>query len=204
MHPAYGILEPARATVIHPAKTPATYQDVLDAPEHLTAELIDGDLHLQPRPAKPHTYTATALGADLVSAFQSGKGGPGGWWIQFEPELHVGPHVLVPDLAGWRRANTPTFDLSLAYYTERPDWVGEVLSPATARRDRLTKLDLYHQAGIGWAWLVDPDAETIEVYERAEGGWLRVQTASGDTAAALAPFEAVPLELSALWIPRPG
>ncbi|MCB9646091.1 MAG: Uma2 family endonuclease [Deltaproteobacteria bacterium] len=189
--------------MVQAAKISATYQDVLDSPEGVIAELMSGELHLQPRPAKPHTYAATVLGADLVAAFHRGKGGPGGWWIQFEPELHLGPDVLVPDLAGWRRESTPTFDLTVAYYTERPDWVCEVLSPATARRDRFQKLDLYHQAGVPWAWLVDPDAQSIEVFQHEQGGWLRVQTASGDAIAALRPFDAVPTELGALWVPQP-
>jgi Uma2 family endonuclease len=189
--------------MIQPAKSPATYQDVLSAPEGLTAELLGGELHLQPRPAKPHTFTASVLGIRIGAAFEMGQSGPGGWWIQFEPELHLGPDVLVPDLAGWRRDATPTFDLALSYYTERPDWVCEVLSPATARRDRLLKLDLYYQAGVAWAWLVDPEAQLIEVFERTAGGWLRSQTAGGEEPARLRPFDAVPTELGALWIPRP-
>ncbi|HJL40648.1 MAG TPA: Uma2 family endonuclease [Myxococcales bacterium LLY-WYZ-16_1] len=107
----------------------ATYQDILDAPEGYVAELIAGELHLQPRLAKPHTFSASALEVELGAKFQRGLGGPGGWWILYEPELHVGDDVLVPDLAGWRRSATPAFDPSVAHYAELPDWVCEVLSP---------------------------------------------------------------------------
>ena len=81
----------------------ATYQDVLDAPAHLVAEIVDGTLHTHPRPAPAHTLASSALGNDLGNPFQFGRGGPGGWWILDEPELHLGDEVLVPDLAGWRR-----------------------------------------------------------------------------------------------------
>jgi hypothetical protein len=86
-----------------PARRRATYEDVLAAPPHMVAEIIDGELHLQPRPAKPHAAAATALGEELGPPFKRGKGGPGGWIILYEPELHIGEDVIVPDLAGWCR-----------------------------------------------------------------------------------------------------
>lgn len=188
---------------MEPAVRKATYQDVLDAPENMVAELIDGELHLQPRPAKPHAQVSSVLGAQLVTRFQLGQGGPGGWWIIDEPEIHFDSQVLVPDLAGWRLQNTPDFDWTLAYYTERPDWVCEVLSPSTARIDRIKKLEIYRQAEIEWAWLVDPLAHTIEIYRWSEQGWLRTQVVDGEEAASLEPFEAVPLELALIWPPVP-
>src|ERR1700677_698463 len=92
-----------------PALQRATYQDVLDAPEHMVAEVIDGVLSLHPRPASPHAQASTTLGEELGPPFKRGKGGPGGWVILFEPELHLGtePDILVPDLAGWRRETMP-------------------------------------------------------------------------------------------------
>lgn len=64
-----------------PVRRPATYADVLAAPPHLIAQLVDDELHLQPRPAGPHNFFASGLGADLVAAFQRGRGGPGGWVV---------------------------------------------------------------------------------------------------------------------------
>ena len=85
-------------------RTPrATYQDVLDAPAHRVAEIVDGTLYTQPRPAPPHAVASSRLGFDLGGPFDRGRGGPGGWWIIDEPELHLGEDILVPDLAGWRR-----------------------------------------------------------------------------------------------------
>jgi hypothetical protein len=95
------------ASMSQPAPRPATYQDVLDAPENLVAELLGGVLYTHPRPAFPHATAASVLGMDLGGPFQRGRGGPGGWWIFDEPELHFGPDVIVPGLAGWRRERTP-------------------------------------------------------------------------------------------------
>lgn len=186
-----------------PDQKVATYEDVLAAPEHMIAELIAGELSLQPRPAKPHTHTASVLSAEIVMAFHRAKTGPGGWWVLCEPEVHFDGDVLVPDIAGWRRAGTPDFDRTLAYYTERPDWVCEVLSPSTARWDRVKKLDVYHRAGVEWAWLVDPIAETIEVFRWSEQGWLRSHTTLGREPARLPPFDAIALELEEIWPPPP-
>lgn len=184
-----------------PEQARATYEDVLAAPEHMIAELIAGELSLQPRPAKPHTFAASQLGAEITMAFQRAKHGPGGWWILYEPEVHFDGDVLVPDLAGWRRESTPDFDRATAYYTERPDWVCEVLSPSTARWDRIKKLDVYHRARVEWAWLADPVEETIEVFQWSEQGWLRSHTSVGREPARLPPFDAIALELAEIWPP---
>src|SRR2546421_269636 len=123
-----------------PAKRGATYEDVLAAPPHKVAEIIDGELVLSPRPAGPHTAAATALGEELGPPFKRGKGGPGGWIILYEPELHLDRDVLVPDLGGWRR-ETMSAVANEPYFTIRPDWVCEVISPSTERFDAF-ELDL--------------------------------------------------------------
>ena len=110
----------------------ATHQDVLDAPAHLVAEVLDGTLHTHTRPAMAHGLATLALGTDLSSPFQFGRGGPGGWWIVFEPVLHLGEEIAVPDLAGWRRERTPEYPQT-AYVTIALDWVCEVLPPSTRR-----------------------------------------------------------------------
>jgi len=83
----------------------ATYQDILNAPPEKVAELIDGELLLSPRPAFSHAIASSRLFGELYGPFDSGRSGPGGWIIVFEPELHFDERetVLVPDLAGWRR-----------------------------------------------------------------------------------------------------
>jgi Uma2 family endonuclease len=121
------------------ASRPATYQDVIDAPEHLVAGLLEGQLYTHPRPGPPHATAASVLGMDLGGPFHRGRGGPGGWWILYEPELHLGRNVLVPDLAGWRRTRMPS-QPSTAFYELAPDWACEVLSPSTLRVESLRRL----------------------------------------------------------------
>jgi hypothetical protein len=95
-----------------PASRRATYDDVLAAPPHKVAEVIDGELYLFPRPAKPHAAAASALGEELGPPFKRGRGGPGGWFILDEPELHLRGDILVPDLAGWRKERMPVLTTS--------------------------------------------------------------------------------------------
>src|SRR5262245_58841510 len=146
-----------------PAKRRATYQDVLDAPEHMVAEIIDGDLRLSPRPGGPHTVAASMLGYLLGPPFYLGSGGPGGWIILVEPELHLGDDIVVPDLAGWRIERMPIVP-DAAFFTLAPDWVCEVLSRSTAVNDRAEKLPIYAASGVGHVWLINPIQHTLEVF----------------------------------------
>jgi hypothetical protein len=149
-------------------KQPATYQDVLDAPEHMVAEIVRGALHLNPRPAPRHAVAGSSLGAELHGPFHCGRGGPGEWWILDEPELHLGDDVLVPDIAGWRRERMPTLP-ETAWVELAPDWVCEVLSPGTRRLDLTDKRDSCGAHGVAALWLVGPLARTLEAF--ALDGW---------------------------------
>ena len=117
------------------AERPATYADLAAAPEHLVAEIIDGRLVTHPRPAPRHAAASSALGFLIGPPYQLGIGGPGGWIILDEPELHLGHHIVVPDLAGWRRERIID-RADLAHFVVAPDWVCETLSPSTERYDR--------------------------------------------------------------------
>jgi len=146
-------------------KRKATYDDVLAAPEHQVAEILDGELFLSPRPTARHATATSALGGDLSSAFHRPKGDPprpGGWWIIDEPELHFGADVVVPDIAGWQRDRMRRIP-DAAWLELAPDWLCETLSPSTARIDRTRKLAIYAREGVRHVWLVDPLARTLEV-----------------------------------------
>ena len=167
-------------------------------PEHLVAEILDGELHTHPRPAPRHAVAFSNLTASLVGPFGKGRGGPGGWWIIGEPEVHLGAQVLVPDLAGWRRERmsslpeTPWFDLA-------PDWVGEILSTSTARTDRVLKMRIYAEQGVRHLWLLDPDLRTLEAYGLESGRWVLLGSHAGEETVEAPPFDGVPLNLSELW-----
>ena len=177
----------------------ATYQDVLDAPPHMVAEIVHGALHLQPRPVNEHGLASSVLGTELTGPFHLGRGGPGGWWIIDEPELHLGEDVLVPDLAGWRRERLPTYPRT-PFFDLAPDWVCEVLSPSTRRIDLTSKRGIYAREGVGHLWFVDPLARTLEAFELRSGAWTLLDTLSGNDLVRLAPFEAVEWPLGGLWV----
>lgn len=176
----------------------ATYEDLLRVPAHLVAEIINGELVTSPRPASLHALAASSIGGELYGPFHRGRGGPGGWVILDEPELHLNAHVLVPDLAGWRRARMPQVPDASAFELA-PDWVCEVLSPSTAVIDRVQKVPVYAQAGVGHVWLVDPVLQTVEALRLEAGGYRLLGTWTGDAKVRVEPFEALELELSALW-----
>jgi len=176
----------------------ATYEDVLNAPEDKVAEILDGELVLSPRPAPRHAVAASVLGMALGNPFHQGAGGPGGWWILDEPELHFGEEIAVPDLAGWRRDRMPAIP-DEAFFTLAPDWVCEVLSPSTERVDRGKKLKAYAAAGVTHAWLVKPSDRTLEVLRLRDAAWTIVAVWEDTAVVRAEPFEAVDLELGRLW-----
>jgi Uma2 family endonuclease len=182
-------------------KTPDPYARLLDLPETLVGELIGGELHTQPRPAGPHASASSVLGMDIGGAFHRGRGGPGGWWILDEPEVHFirDTEVLVPDLAGWRRERMPNLPRDHRFEVV-PDWVCEVLSPSTVRKDRVLKMKVYARHGVAHLWLVDPLARTLETFILREGQWTvaGLYTYAEDVRAA--PFEAVTLALGDWWV----
>ena len=176
----------------------ATYQDVLDAPPHRVAEIVDGVLYTQPRPASPHALATSSLGSDLSGPFQFGRGGPGGWWIIDEPELHLGEDILVPDLAGWRRERMPGYP-DVAYFTLPPDWVCEVLSASTRKIDLHGKRPIYAREGVAHLWLIDPVDRTLEAFELRNGEWVLFAMAKDDDPVQVRPFEAITFSLADLW-----
>jgi Uma2 family endonuclease len=172
----------------------ATYADIERLPPGVTGEIVDGVLHTQGRPATPHAHAASVLGMDLGSAFHRGRGGPGGWIILDEPELHFRRDVVVPDVAGWRRERLP--DLPDApFLTLAPDWLCEVLSPSTASFDRRAKLGVYARERVPWVWLLDPLGRTLEVLALDGETYRIVAVETGGAPVRAQPFDAIELTL---------
>jgi Uma2 family endonuclease len=188
----------------------ATYADLEAVPSNMVAELIGGRLHVMPRPAPRHANTSSELGVELGSMFGAHgprRGGPGGWWILDEPELHLPDpaapgeiEAVVPDLGGWRRERLQALPEE-AYFTLAPDWVCEILSKSTEDVDRNEKMPIYAREGVRHAWLIDPIAETLEVYTLgATRRWRsRPVVHRGAARVRVEPFEAIEIELSVLW-----
>lgn len=179
-------------------KSGATYDDIEEAPDFQVAELVTGDLYLSPRPSPRHANATSVLAANLNGAFQQGRGGPGGWWIWIEPELHLLGDVIVPDLAGWRQSRMP--DIPDAIGIElAPDWLCEVLSPSTERFDRRKKVPRYALAEVGHLWIVDVQRKALEVHARSGSSWELIEVWTGEGRVVAPPFEALPIELETLW-----
>ena len=182
------------------ASTPATYQDVLNAPPHMVAEVIDGTLYTHPRPHPKHISTHSRLGMKIGPPFEFGDDGPGGWWILDEPELHLNQDIVVPDLAGWRRERMRELP-NEAYFTLVPDWVCEVLSPSTRKIDLGAKRAIYAREGVKFIWFVDPVAQSLEAFQLLGARWVLIDKLFDNASVSLPPFEAVCFDLNDLWPP---
>jgi Uma2 family endonuclease len=182
-------------------KRHATYEDLLEVPDTKVAEIVDGELIVSPRPAAPHAFAATGIAVALGAAFHGtdALAGPGGWWTLPEPELHFAADVLVPDLAAWRCARMPAVP-NVAAFTLAPDWLCEIISPSSARHDRIAKMRCYAREGVASVWLVDPLARTLESFRLDGGRWTVVASHAADEVVRVEPFEAVEIRLARWWL----
>lgn len=115
------------------ARLGTLWEQLCALPSNQLGEIVGGKLFASPRPAGPHARVTSKLGGKLDGPFDGGEGGPGGWIILYEPELHLGDAVLVPDLAAWRRERMPYVAEEVVAFEIAPDWVCEVLSPSRVR-----------------------------------------------------------------------
>ncbi|WPL18349.1 hypothetical protein Thiowin_03420 [Thiorhodovibrio winogradskyi] len=182
------------------------YDHLAALPEGLSGEILNGQLYTQPRPSGRHGHVQTGLASDLVTPFERGRGGPGGWWILMEPEVHFirDTEVAVPDLAGWCRERMPRIPDGHRFEVA-PDWVCEILSPGTESKDREIKLPLYAHYGVSHAWLLDPKKRRLEVYALDAGGgqqpnWRLVLEAGEAQQVRAPPFGELLLNLELLWV----
>ena len=183
---------------VPPFDREATYEDLKKIPDIMVAEMVGGELHAFPRPALPHANIASAISVMVGGPYQFGRGGPGGWLILFEPELHFGRDVLVPDYAGWRKTRLPAVP-NVPWLALAPDWACEFLSPSTAAFDRKQKLQIYAREGIPWMWMIDPGARTLEVLRLEDGRWSVFGVHAGDEVVRVEPFTEIELDLSTFW-----
>lgn len=176
----------------------ATYADIEALPPNVVGEILFGSLHVQPRPARRHAAAASRMGGQLGPPFELGSGGPGGWIILDEPELHLGPHVVVPDLAGWHASRLEGKGDG-AFFEEVPDWICEVHSPSTRHADLGPKRRVYATYGVPYLWYVDPVAQSLEVFKLQKQDWLLTHTFVSAEEVCAPPFDAITFDLKLLW-----
>lgn len=185
-----------------PARKLATWADVLAWPEGTHVEVIDGEIHVAPRPAPASNRAQGGLYRYIGGPFDV-DGEPGGWWVLIEPDVELGPgQIYVPDVAGWRRSTLPSLPEERPVRV-RPDWVCELLSPSTQRFDRVRKADVYLRTGVSHYWILDVPERLLEAFEARDGGWFRLGAFGDGDVVAIAPFEAVRLDVGRLFPPRP-
>jgi Uma2 family endonuclease len=181
------------------ANRKATYEDLFGIPENMTGEIIEGELLVTPRPSRKHGYTSSALGGEVTSAYQFGRGGPGGWVFIIEPEIKFDDDILVPDVAGWKRERFPVEE-SHNWISAVPDWVAEVLSPGTAGRDKVKKMPIYARHGVPYCWLIDPLDETLDVFKLESNRWFLLSSFAENDKVRAEPFLEMELDLGNLWL----
>lgn len=182
-----------------PAAKKASYEDLYRIPENKIGEIIDGQLVVTPRPSGRHSNAASILGGEIIPPFRLGRGGPGGWIILFEHEIMLGENLLVPDFSGWKKERFPAWPQE-SWISVAPDWVCEILSPSTARADKVLKMPIYAQYQVHYLWLVDPMARTLDAFRLESGNWVLLASFAENDKVRIEPFEEIELALENLWI----
>ena len=182
------------------ARKISLYEQLEGLPDTLTGEILNGQLHTQPRPTGRHASAELGLGDALYGPFHRGRGGPGGWRIFIEPEVHFvrDVEVVVPDLAGWHRDRLPAIPEGHRFEVA-PDWVCEILSPSTSSKDREIKMPMYLHYGVSYFWLIDPVAQTLRTFKAVGNSWGETGNVTGDDLVSAEPFTAISFALSSIW-----
>ena len=148
-----------------------TYEDYAKIPSEpgFTLQLIDGLLIREPTPTYHHQRISRRLQQVLIAYFAEID--PEGEIFNAPLDVYLNEYTVVqPDLLylpSTRPAqNNPVDSL--------PELIVEILSPSTARNDRIKKLNSYQQAGILHYWIVDPHDGLIETYELREGNYVSI------------------------------
>ncbi|MBL8739822.1 MAG: Uma2 family endonuclease [Myxococcales bacterium] len=174
----------------------ALYAEICALPEGKTGMILEpGRLTVMPRPHPKHQRAMMGLFRGLAS--RDTDAGGSGWWLLAEVEVRLDDRLLVPDIVGYRVERVPELpsDNPLRIV---PDWACEIISPSSARDDRLKKLRIYASYGVRWTWIVDPDARTVECYEAVDRLPTQTVVAEPGETVSLPPFD-LPLEIDTLW-----
>ena len=174
------------------------YAELEALPSNMVGQIISGALYAHPRPTRRHGRAAGGLNFAINGPFQFKQGGPGGWVFIPEHELHLGQHVVVPDISGWKTDRYPIAETT-SYSVVPPDWLCEILSPSTARLDRFQKLPIYAGHSVHHCWYVDPIEKTLEVFILDQGTYKIGPTFTDSAPVTAPPFEAHTFALSLLW-----
>ncbi len=183
------------------AKKIATYADIEALPPHVVGELLYGSLVTHPRPMLAHAKAQISLAYELEGPFHRGKGGPGGWIFLAEPQLRLGSHIAVPDIAGWRSERLVPFPKN-ASVDIAPDWICEILSDSTERYDRSEKRRIYGEQGVQYLWLLDPRSRVLECFTLVSKHWMLTHTFNISSPVSAPPFSEISFDLEPIFPPN--
>jgi Uma2 family endonuclease len=182
------------------AKKLATVEDLFAIPEEdRRHELIEGTIEPKGAASGPHGATQRKLSA-YVDPFDRRGGGdhPGGWWFATEVDIYFdAQNTFRPDIVGWRRDRVPQQPRETLVHVQ-PDWVCEILS-TNRRNDLVRKKRVYHRHQVPLYWILDPDEGTLTVYRWTPDAYLELLIAESGEVVHPEPFEALPLQVAALF-----
>jgi Uma2 family endonuclease len=174
-----------------------TYEEWLRMPEVTDAieEVVKGEIRIMPAPNCSHTEIVENLHRLIASQVDWRRV----WTVASQFDLIIRLHPLtarVPDLAVFEKGTIIREDGRIH---SAPQLVVEVLSPSNTRREREEKLADYAALGVPEAWIVSPEARTVEVLYLEEGRLRQVQVLA--TQGILTPkhFPAVMVDIAAIW-----
>ena len=183
-----------------PAKKKATYEDLFNIPENMRGEIINGELIVTPRPSRKHGYVAATLIEEVGPPYHRGRGGPGGWIFIVEPEIILGEHIIIPDVAGWKAERFPKEEEQNPI-SAVPDWVCEIISsPKGELYDRGEKMSIYAEYGVHHAWLINPAIRSLEAYRLESGRWSRLGVFGERKKVRVEPFQEIEFDLGDFWL----
>lgn len=158
-------------------------------------ELENGELILMNPPHAKHQRVLLRLAA-LIDQFVSDQN-LGSVWPEIQVDLPV-KRVYIPDLVFLAADHLDRYSDADGRLHGAPDLVVEILSPATRRRDRTTKLRAYQDAGVAWYWIVNPDDLWIEEYHHTAEGYVLAQSIPAGESFAPGLFTDLRIDLAAL------
>lgn len=182
---------------------PAHERKVMTVEEFLAqdqrVELIRGTVVEKAAPTGEHSSAQVGIGWTVGQKFNRKPGGrwPGGWWFFVELDVLFGSEVFRPDVCGYRRDRIKVKPTGRPI-AARPDWVCEILSPSSAKTDRVEKLQTYFAAGVPHYWLVDPIEGSLEIFRRTELAYALVQSAHRGQRLKPEPFDALEFSVDEL------
>ncbi|MDD2360758.1 MAG: Uma2 family endonuclease [Syntrophaceticus schinkii] len=175
-----------------------TYQDYLGIPEEpgYRFEILDGILIKEPSPSVMHQRASRKLQRILEDYFEEVD--PEG--EVFDAPLDVTPldfNVVQPDL--FYVSGEQKLIVKEARIDGQPALVVEIMSPSSARKDRLQKMRIYQKAQVQHYWLLDPQEKTLECFAWRDGVYALVASGMDEDIMEHPNFAGLSIALKSLW-----